>query len=174
MDTRILDTLGEPGGRDRIVSRRNALVDGGKLGAAGLAAIALPAAVAAFFTPGKAVAQQNGGPSVQEVLNFALTLEFLEAEYYRMGLEADTDGQIDLGDDRPYFEQASAHEDAHVDFLQSQLGDEAISRPDFDFTGGNGAGDGPFDPFNDTSTFVILAQGFEERACGPTRDRRRT
>ena len=56
---------------------------------------------------------------VVDVLNFALTLEYLEAAFYKMGNAAD--GLIPA-DYRSLFKTIGAHETAHVALLQSALG----------------------------------------------------
>ena len=48
------------------------------------------------------------------------------------------------------------------DSLKSVLGSQAVAKPTFDFTGGNGANNGPFNPFNDYQIFLALSQGFED------------
>ena len=93
--------------------------------------------------------------SSTEILNFALTLEYLEDEFYKAGLAS---GGLIPGADRPIFEQIGRHETAHVALLRSVLGNNAISKPDFDFTAG-----GVFaDVFSNYQTFLALAQGFED------------
>lgn len=89
-----------------------------------------------------------------EILNFALTLEYLEKEFYQIGM--DTDGLI-TGDDRDVFGLILRHEDEHVNFLLTALGDDAVEKPEFDFTAG-----GAFDTFNNYQTFLLLSQGFED------------
>lgn len=92
-----------------------------------------------------------------DALQLALTLEYLEDEYYRMGL-AKT-GLIPTAD-RTVFSQISKHEAAHVAFLRTTLtalGTAPVAKPTFDFTAG-----GNFDPMNDYQQFLILAQAFED------------
>lgn len=95
--------------------------------------------------------------SPTEVLNFALTLEYLERNFYRMGL--DTAGLIP-NEDKAVFAQISQHEDDHVEFLLNALGDDAIDEPTFDFTGGPGGLN--LDTFSNYQTFIALSQGFED------------
>lgn len=113
-----------------------------------LAAIPL----ALTFMPRIAKAQTS---TVTEVLNFALTLEYLENEFYMMGLNAA--GLIPAAD-RTIFMQISAHEAAHVEFLKTALGESAVDKPSFDFTAG-----GMFaNAFSDYMTFLALSQSFED------------
>jgi len=93
-----------------------------------------------------------------DALQLALTLEYLEDEYYRMGLAKS--GLITSAADRVVFSQISKHETAHVAFLKSaltSLGTAPIAKPTFDFTV-----KGAFDPMNDYPTFLTLAQAFED------------
>lgn len=93
--------------------------------------------------------------SVVDVLNFALTLEYLEDEFYKMGLAAS--GLIPQAD-RAIFMQIGQHESAHVDFLKTALGSAAVDKPAFDFTAG-----GQFaSAFTDYMTFLALSQSFED------------
>ncbi|HEX9979947.1 MAG TPA: ferritin-like domain-containing protein [Flavobacterium sp.] len=97
-------------------------------------------------------------------LQLALTLEYLEKEFYQMGLDS---GVIPTGGrDEKVFMQISAHENSHVDFLIAGLGDaNFVAKPEFDFTVG-----GAFDPFNMNgignetayAQFLALAQAFED------------
>jgi hypothetical protein len=148
--TTIFDGL-DPELMERVVSRRGAVARSGKMAGA-LAIASMP--VAFGFLAKRAFAQGGLPQGIIDVLNFALTLEYLEDEFYRMGL--DTVGLIP-GGDLPIFQQISKHETAHVALLQSVLGANAVAKPTFDFTAGN-----TFDPFNDYPTFQKLSQGFED------------
>lgn len=119
-----------------------------------IAFAAIPAAVIAASTQTASAAHL---PTVRAVLNFALTLEYLEGEYYTMGLAS---GVIPAGKDRAIFETIEKHEVDHVAFLIAAInsyGGTPVSKPTFDFTVG-----GAFSPFTDYPTFLILAQAFED------------
>jgi hypothetical protein len=101
---------------------------------------------------------------VTDVLNFALTLEYLEAEFYTRGVG--TAGLIPPAMFAP-FDQIRKHEIAHVALLQSVLGSMAVSKPTFDFSGGAGSASGAFaDVFRNPATFMALAQAFEDTGVG--------
>jgi rubrerythrin len=63
------------------------------------------------------------------ILNFALTLEYLEAEFYA---QAVSKGNFS-GETRLFADKVAAHEAAHVAFLRKTLGRKAVRKPRFDF-----------------------------------------
>ncbi len=94
---------------------------------------------------------------VIDVLQFALKLEYLEDEFYQIGVA--TAGLIPAAD-KVVFQQISKHETAHVAFLKgaiTSLGGTPEAKPTFDFTAG-----GMFPTFTDYQTFMVLAQAFED------------
>lgn len=135
------------------VSRRDAL---GNLGSS-VAKVAIASAPLMLGVMAKSAFAQSGNipQGIQDVLNFALTLEYLEDEFYKAGLAAN--GLIP-GSARTVFQQIGKHETAHVVLLKSVLGANAVAKPTFDFTAGGAFGD----VFTNYQTFLALAQGFED------------
>jgi hypothetical protein len=153
-DTTIFGSL-DPELTKRALSRRNAVAHTGKMAGA-LAIASMP--VAFGLLARNAFAQGTALPAdILDVLNFALTLEYLEDEFYRTGLDS---GVIDSAA-VPIFQTISDHEAAHVALLTGAIssgGGTPVTKPTFDFTAG-----GAFpDPFTDYPTFQALAQGFED------------
>lgn len=141
----------EPEIGNRLLTRREALLNAGKLG---LGAISLPLAVSILakdaFGQGAALPQQ-----IVDVLNFALTLEELESAFYNMGKDAKN---LIPRDSREIFDTIRDHEEAHVKLLRGVLGSRAVAKPQFDFTAG-----GTFaDVFTNYQTFLALSQAFED------------
>ena len=120
----VLQTI-DPEIAERVLSRRAAILRGASVSAgvaAGLAIASVPVALAAFsreaFGQGASLPQD-----IIDVLNFALTLEFLESTFYDTGVAAS--GLIPSSD-IAIFQQIMKHEDAHVVFLQATLGSAAV------------------------------------------------
>ncbi|HKL34752.1 MAG TPA: ferritin-like domain-containing protein [Salegentibacter sp.] len=136
-------------------SRREMLGSLGNLGKKA-AMVAVPFGLAS--TSGKAFAQS--GNDATSALQLALTLEYLEAEFYIKALDS---GVLPSGGKaEAVYNQISKHESAHVTFLQTGLGDNSVESPEFDFTAG-----GAFDPFNPNNDLayaqlLALAQAFED------------
>ncbi|MCC6410202.1 MAG: ferritin-like domain-containing protein [Saprospiraceae bacterium] len=150
----------EPEIFDRLDSRRKVIgnfVNFGKK----LTLISLPFAISGMFQ--KAYGQ-NPGPAVLDVFNFALTLEYLEYRFYQQGVNAS--GLIPTGAPLTAITSIRDNELSHVNFLKTtitQLGGTPVPEPTFDFTGGNGTGNGPFSAvFSDYATFLAVAQVFED------------
>ena len=144
-------------------SRRESFSQFGKVGKnAALAAV--PFGLAALTSTRSSAADIGPTPATPiGALQLALTLEYLEAEFYNMGLDS---GVIPTGGrDEKVFMQIAAHENDHVAFLIAGLGANVVASPTFDFTVG-----GAFDPFNATGIgnaaayvqFLALAQAFED------------
>lgn len=141
----------EPEVREKLISRRDVLLRAGKLG---IVALSAPLAVSVLardtFGQSAALPQQ-----IVDVLNFALTLEELEAEFYTLGNRAKNLIPKETG---KVFDTLQDHEQAHVKLLRGVLGKTAIAKPQFDFTAG-----GTFpDVFSNYQTFLALSQAFED------------
>ena len=96
--------------------------------------------------------------TVVGVLNFALTLEYLESTFYSMGLAAS--GLIPSSD-MTVFAQISKHETDHVNTLTAaitSLQGTPVTKPTFDFT----AGGTYSDVFTNYQTFLALSNAFED------------
>ncbi len=144
---------------ERLDGRRDAIKKFASFsGKAALAAV--PLALGSMF---KKSYGQSASQQILDVLNFALTLEYLESEFYVTGLA--TSGLIPAID-RPAFQTINTHELDHVEFLRSTiiaLGGTPVSKPTFDFTAGNGSMAGPFaDVFSNYATYLAVSQTFED------------
>lgn len=113
-----------------------------------MAAAAAPAIFASVL--GKAYAQSSDGIAV---LNYALGLEYLEDEFYKMGNA--TSGLVS-DPYKPVFLQIGKHETAHVKLLENALGNQKIPKPEFNFTKNFPTAFTSFD------TFVFLSHAFED------------
>lgn len=129
----------------------------------GAALTALPLALGGLFN--KAYAKKTD--AISDVLNFALTLEFLERNFYTMALDASIGipaGQEPLippGLEQQAIIEIRGHELKHVQFLQQTLtamGTAPIAEPKFDFTAGNTFPN----IFTDYATFLAVAQVLED------------
>jgi hypothetical protein len=90
----------------------------------------------------------SGGGDVN-ILNFALTLEYLESTFYK---EAKTRAKAS-GELKSLIGLLAEDEQQHVEALTAsikQLGGKPVAEPKFDF------------PYNDTAGFLKLAQTFED------------
>lgn len=146
-DLSVLDTLDADLSSD-IASKRDMFAKVGlKLGVLATTPVILAAVSNEAFgqgLPGQVV----------EILNFALTLEYLEDEFYRTALNS---GVIP-SQFSEVFRTISRHESQHVSTLSFALGGAAIAKPQFDFTA---RGKYP-DIFQNFRTFALVSQTLED------------
>lgn len=139
---------------DRLDGRRDALKKFTSF-AGKVAMLSVPFTMGSMFK--KAYGQNVN--TILEVLNYALTLEYLEAEFYTMGVAAP--GLIPAGAALNAITTIRDHEVAHVNFLKTAIqgaGGTPASKPTFDFTAG-----GAFaSVFTNYDTFLALSQAFED------------
>lgn len=162
---KILDILSDDALYTKTSSRSEGLSQMSSIGKK-TAAVALPLGLGAFMS-GNAKAETKTATTAEslafkkdaltDALQLALVLEYLEDEYYAMGLAA---GSLIPTADRAVFMQIAKHEKAHVAFLKAALTSLGVTpgaKPTFDFTA-NGA----FTPMTNYQQFLILAQAFED------------
>ncbi len=116
---------------------------------AGIVGVGSSLAVAGF-SRGSVSAQAGGGDL--DILNYALTLEYLEADFYNQGV----DGGVLSGRELALVTPIRDHEDAHVAALTStisDLGGTPVKSPKFKYPEGT---------FTDKAAFLETASVFEE------------
>ena len=154
----MLDAV-DPEIMDRLVSRRTAIRKGATASAAMTAGLAMGSVPVLLAALSKDVFAQTPS-AILDVLQFAYLLENLENEFYRAVLGtsavaaqndafATVRAQIPASA-RQTFSLIQRHEQQHTDFLGKVAiplfggRPPSLSASDFDFTGGNGSGNGPF------------------------------
>ncbi|MEJ7611970.1 MAG: ferritin-like domain-containing protein, partial [Ferruginibacter sp.] len=146
---------------ERMDTRRTAMKQFAKFTGKSLLAAA-PLALGSMFK--KAYGQTPS--DVIATLQFALTLEYLEARFYTIGVAASgvqtTANAAALG----ALSKIRDDENKHVVYLKTvitALGATPVPQPVFDFTAGNGSGTGPFAGWDTNyDIFLAMAQTFED------------
>ena len=121
VDGAVHEAYDQAGGDTRADFFKKAAVGGGTLIGGGVLLGGFPAMAGATHTRSK----RND----VRILNFALTLEFLEAEFYNQALR----NNILSGDVLATTRIVAKHENDHVKFLRDALGRKAVKKPTFDF-----------------------------------------
>ena len=131
-DGAIREAADEVSGDTRLSFLRKSAVAGGAALSGG--------AVLSALVPGVAMASGGGRPPASfgrgdiGVLNYALTLEYLEAAFYNGATAAN----LALSSQASAFlKVVTKDENAHVAFLKKALGAKAAKEPKFDFKGAN-------------------------------------
>ena len=157
----ILDEIEKVDGEvyERLNPRRKAMKDFFNFGSK-IAAASIPLAIGSMFK----TAYGQTTATVEQVFQYALTLEYLEAEFYVRGVAAA--GLIPAGASVGAITTIRDHENQHVAFLRTALqglGKTPVAKPTFDFSAGNGSGTGPFRTvFTNYDIFLAVAQVFED------------
>lgn len=127
-DGAIAEAADAVSGDTRLAFLRKAGLAGGALvsGGAVLGALASPA-LAAGGTPPSSLGSGDIG-----ILNYALTLEYLERAFYEQATAKLSHIKPQL---HAFLKTATADEKAHVAFLKKALGAKAVKQPKFDFKG---------------------------------------
>jgi hypothetical protein len=147
----------DPEFQDRISPRRAAIRNITSFGSK-VAVAALPFA---FSTLLKKAYGQTTTPSVSDVLNYALKLEYLESAFYNAAVASNISFSAS---EKAYLITIQGHENAHVRFLQSALGSAAVAQSTqgtngvYDFTA---SGTFP-DVLTNADTLFAVAQAFED------------
>ena len=124
-----LQETAERAGVTRGDALRRAVLGGGALLAGSALLGGMQGTALGASTRAGAVTRASAGDV--DILNFALTLEFLEAAFYA---EAVSKGK--LSGEAAKFAMTVAHDEAaHVTFLKGALGSKAVKQPMFDFKG---------------------------------------
>jgi Ferritin-like domain len=118
-DGAIREAFDEASATSRASFLKTAVVAGGTLVAGGVLIGGLPK-----LSIGAPSATQDA-----KILNFALTLEYLEAAFYT---QAEQSGAL-KGELANFATVVGTHERAHVAFLKDALGSKAVKKPTFDF-----------------------------------------
>ncbi|MER9757868.1 ferritin-like domain-containing protein [Mesorhizobium sp. M0166] len=147
-DSFLLDGIEPEVGQRINYSSRDVLAKFSKIALVGSAPVLLAMASTEAFAGG--LPQQ-----VVDILNFALTLEYFEANFYKT---ANASKGLIPAKYRGLFVEIGRHEHGHVELLKGVLGSVAVAPPEIDFTGG---GKYP-DVFFNFKTFSTLSSSIED------------
>lgn len=160
-------------------TRRSFLAGAGALGAAALVAGCSDSGTVTIVPPVTTLTDSD-------ILNFALNLEYLEAEFYLRAATGSGLATADIGGNpgsvtggakvpnltgpqQQILNEIAYDEQAHVQFLRKTLGQAAVPRPTIDFTASfpglataAGITGAAFNPFTDFNSFLVGAFVFED------------
>jgi hypothetical protein len=142
-DAAIRDAAREVSGDTRLsFLRKGAVAGGAALSGGAILSALIPSTALAKGAPPSSVGKGDIG-----ILNFALTLEYLERAFYN---EATAKGKISDPKTRTFLKITTRDERAHVAFLKKALGKHAVKQPKFNFHGI------PADPAKFAATAYVL------------------
>jgi rubrerythrin len=124
--------------------RKGALAGGGLIAGGAMFGTLLSSAEAAISTTKRSKANDV------RILNYALTLEYLEAAFYKQAVANHAYGTS--APLKAFAETVAAHEARHVSFLKGALKSSAVKSPRFDFG----------DTVTDTAKFAATANVLED------------
>jgi len=103
-----------------------------RTGMAGAGFVAGGVLFSGFISPAEAAISTRNKSKKNDVkiLNYALTLEYLEATFYN---QANASGALTDLRVKEFAKVTGAHENAHVKALKAALGSAAVKKPKFDF-----------------------------------------
>jgi Ferritin-like domain len=107
--------------------RKGAVAGGAAIGGGAILSALVPSTALAAGRPPRSFGSGDIG-----ILNFALTLEYLESSFYN---EATSQGKITDPKLAQLLRTVTADENYHVKYLKAALGRHAIKKPQFDFQG---------------------------------------
>ncbi len=137
VDGAVREGLEEVSGDTRLsFLRKGAITGGAALSGGAILSALIPGAAMAFSNGDRPPASFGAGDI--GILNFALTLEYLESTFYN---EATSNQRrkpfLKTAEERTFLRTVTHDENAHVKVLKSVLGSKAAKKPRFNFHGDN-------------------------------------
>jgi rubrerythrin len=134
--------------------KKAGLAGGGLIGGGALLSALTPAAAMAA---GKGRPPASFGKGDIGILNYALTLEYLEAAFYNEATANNKQKTFLKGaQEQAFLKRVTADENAHVAFLEKALGSKAVKAPKVDFG----------DTTSSASAFIKTAVALENTGVG--------
>jgi rubrerythrin len=132
VDGAIREAHEEATGDTRLSFLKKAGIGAGAFVSGGAALAALTPSAMAATKPGVGAPPSSFGSGDIGILNYALTLEYLEAAFYKEALDGGKITDVRL---KKFLATTARDEADHVAFLKKALGSKAVATPKFDFKG---------------------------------------